>query len=222
MALSPDASQTTVPVTSEDNDLLERSTKKKKRDSTTIDNTEAVGVGGSESPPVKSFKETLMGNKMINDEWMDKDLDECVSDDEEVAQIDPDVPVVRFPNELKTRILSIWDTIYLVGRSYRFDEMVARLQNRWHMNEFDTLYLGNGFFVCSFESQRECRRVLTDGPYFIGSHFLHVQKWRPNFRAENEVISNLVVWVRFPNIPPEFLDEEVIRLIAKKWGNRSN
>lgn len=59
----------------------------------------------------------------------------------------------------------------------------------------------------------EFRRALTEGPYFIGPNFLHVQKWHPNFRADHEEITSLVVWVRFPNVSPEYLDEEVVMLI---------
>lgn len=33
-----------------------------------------------------------------------------------------------------------------------------------------------------------------------------------------EVINDMVIWVRFLNISPEFLDEETIRLIAKEIG----
>lgn len=99
-----------------------------------------------------------------------------------------------------------------------YEALVNRLQDKWHTVEFDTMYLGEGYFVCKFDSSSESRRVLTGGPYFIGPNFLHVQKWRPNFRADHEEITSMVVWVRFPNVSPEYLDEEAVCLIAKEIG----
>lgn len=160
-----------------------------------------------------------MGNAAMNEDLMAED--ECISDDDDEIQLDPKVPVIRFPKPLKARIRSAWRNaliVKLVGYSYGFESMVIRLREKWHTVEFDTMYLGEGFFVCNFESQVECRRVLTGGPYFMGSHFLHVQKWRPNFRADFEQIKSMVVWVRFPNVSSEYFDEEAICLIAKEIG----
>lgn len=45
-----------------------------------------------------------------------------------------------------------------------------------------------------------------------------MQRWTPNFRADMAVISTMVVWARFPNLPAEYLDEEACYLIAKQVG----
>lgn len=45
----------------------------------------------------------------------------------------------------------------------------------------------------------------------IGDNYLHVQRWRPNFSAEDAKISMLPVWVRFPDLPVEYFDEEWLR-----------
>lgn len=214
--LSANCETAVPPGSSEDHDLLERSTRKKKR---TAGDDEGDVTG---SQPVKSFKETLMGNATVNEEWMMEDeAAEEVSDDEEEIQRDPSVPVIRFPKELKTRIHSVWRhalIVKLVGRFLGHETLLDRLQTEWHTTEFNMLYLGNGYFICKFDSPVESRRVLTGGPYFIGPNFLHVQKWKPNFRADIEGINSMVVWVRFPNVSAEYLDEEAVKLIASVIG----
>lgn len=41
----------------------------------------------------------------------------------------------------------------------------------------------------------------------IGENYLHVQRWRPNFIAEEATISCLPVWVRFLTLPLEYYKE---------------
>lgn len=36
-----------------------------------------------------------------------------------------------------------------------------------------------------------------NGPWMIRNHYLHVQRWMPNFMAETSVINLLPVWVNF-------------------------
>lgn len=44
----------------------------------------------------------------------------------------------------------------------------------------------------------------------IGDNYLHVQRWRPNFIVESEVIKTLPVWVHFPILPLEYYKEDWI------------
>lgn len=52
----------------------------------------------------------------------------------------------------------------------------------------------------------------------IGDNYLHVQRWRPNFCAMDAKISSLPVWVRFPDIPLEYFDEEWLRRVGDELG----
>lgn len=122
---------------------------------------------------------------------------------------------------MKARIRAQWRNaliVKLVGYHVKYHVMVERLQKEWHTSEFDTLYIGNGYFVCNFESQVECRRMFTDGSYFMFDHFLHVQRWRPNFKADQAIIKTMVVWVRFPWLSNEYFDEEAVCIVASVLG----
>lgn len=52
----------------------------------------------------------------------------------------------------------------------------------------------------------------------IEDNYLHVQKWRPNFIAENEVIKSLPLWVRFPVLLVEYYLEKWLRRAGHRIG----
>lgn len=52
----------------------------------------------------------------------------------------------------------------------------------------------------------------------IGDHYLHVQKWRPNFRADKAEIDTMPVWVRFPILPLEYYTERWLRIAGNHVG----
>lgn len=49
-------------------------------------------------------------------------------------------------------------------------------------------------------------------------HYLIVAKWRPNFRPSTETISSTLVWIRFPELPIELFDEEVLSYMGDAIG----
>lgn len=52
----------------------------------------------------------------------------------------------------------------------------------------------------------------------IGDNYLHVQKWKPNFIAEEAKISTLPVWVRFPQLPVEYYTVDWLRKAGDEIG----
>lgn len=64
--------------------------------------------------------------------------------------------------------------------------------------------LGNDFSIVKLYKREEYERALLDGPWMIGENYVHVQKWKPNFRADKEEIHSMLVWVRFPILPVEY------------------
>lgn len=49
-------------------------------------------------------------------------------------------------------------------------------------------------------------------------HYLTVNKWKPNFRPSEAVISSTMVWIRLPEIPIEFFNEPSLMKIGNKLG----
>lgn len=75
--------------------------------------------------------------------------------------------------------------------------------------------LSNNYFTVKVYRWEEYERALLDGPWMIGDNCLHVQRWKPNFKAKKEEISLLPVWMRFPILPVEYYSERWL----KKAGN---
>lgn len=51
----------------------------------------------------------------------------------------------------------------------------------------------------------------------IGDHYLHVQRWKPNFVAELAEITSLLV-CRFPTLPVEFSTNTWLRYVGDQLG----
>lgn len=52
----------------------------------------------------------------------------------------------------------------------------------------------------------------------ISDNYLHIQRWQPNFVAESAKISTLSVWVRFPQLPIEYYNNEWLRKARDNIG----
>lgn len=60
--------------------------------------------------------------------------------------------------------------------------------------------------------------MLLDGLWKIGENYLHVQRWKPNFRPDKKEISSMPVWVRFPILPVEYYKEGWLRRAGNSIG----
>ena len=60
--------------------------------------------------------------------------------------------------------------------------------------------------------------MLRGGPWLIGEHFLAIKPWEPYSRASNDYLKSVAVWVRFPELPIEFYDMEVLKEIGSAIG----
>lgn len=82
----------------------------------------------------------------------------------------------------------------------------------------DIVDLGYDYFLARFETKEDLDRVLREGPWFIGQHFLAIKPWQPEFTASNADLSQVAVWVRFLGLPIEFYDTEVLKKIGSSIG----
>lgn len=60
--------------------------------------------------------------------------------------------------------------------------------------------------------------VLSDGPWFIGQHFLAIKPWQPEFSVSNANLSLVAVCVRFLGLPIEFYDTVILKKIGSSIG----
>ena len=80
---------------------------------------------------------------------------------------------------------------------------------RWvERNWFDKIqgkisirFCGKEYFTFHFESKEDKDLIFRNGPYFMDSRALDLNKWTPDFDAELDVTSAVLVWVRLPHFP---------------------
>src|SRR3954467_8924873 len=102
--------------------------------------------------------------------------------------------------------------VKLVGKPIGYHYLFRRIQAMWRTQDDPLLIdLGNDFFIVKLINREEYERALSEGPWMIGDHYLHVQRRRPNFHADSAKITSLPVWVRFPWILVEYYTEEWLR-----------
>lgn len=78
--------------------------------------------------------------------------------------------------------------------------------------------LGHDFFLIRFSLKEDYSRVLQEGPWFVGGHYLSMRNWEPNFKASTTFVSSVVVWVRLPELPMEYYEPSILRDISKAIG----
>lgn len=53
-------------------------------------------------------------------------------------------------------------------------------------------------------NKEDYETALLIGPWMIRNHYLHVQRWKPNFIADESTINTLPVWDHFPVLIVEY------------------
>ncbi|GKV52270.1 hypothetical protein SLEP1_g58858, partial [Rubroshorea leprosula] len=82
-------------------------------------------------------------------------------------------------------------------------EITMKLRNNWKN---------------TFSSMDDRHRILTGGPWKIFDHYQAVQPWQPNFRPSYAKAPKTAIWVHFPELPTEYYEEPILRLLGNKVG----
>lgn len=60
------------------------------------------------------------------------------------------------------------------------------------------------------------KKSIHEGPWFVVGGFLSVTQREPNFVSCTSTITHIVIWVRLPQLPTEFYDQQILERIGKK------
>jgi len=61
-------------------------------------------------------------------------------------------------------------------------------------------FCGRGFYTFLFESKEDRNLIFRNGPYFMDSRGLYLNRWSPDFDPEMDIPNAVMVWVRLPNL----------------------
>ncbi|KAK2974771.1 hypothetical protein RJ640_027132 [Escallonia rubra] len=178
------------------------------------------------TPATISFKDTII--KQTGDETMDMILgeDEPSEDDEPVsAHSQPTksrTPIIHLTTNTKAHTRQPWKKtliIKTIGAFFSATAIAPRLNGIWRpTGKLEVIQLANGFHIIKFHQENDYHKALEQGPWFIGTHFLSVQRWSHNFDPNTQKIATLAVWVRLNGLPMEYFDKEILTVIGKKIG----
>ncbi|XP_019150525.1 PREDICTED: uncharacterized protein LOC109147318 [Ipomoea nil] len=218
----------------EDQDLLERSTKKTKRgrEEQSVASTPRQGergiehAEGSGTPDSGQWKTpaTTPEQAWVQREGKQIAEDEEESEDEAMEEIETlnGYPVIRVSNEEKERLRRPWRRsliVRLLGRTVNYPYLYQRLQRMWRTESpFDLIALNHDFYIAKFESMKDYETAKYGGPWMVFDHYLTVQDWRPNFDSRTNKMEKLLAWIRFPSLPIEYFDEKFLKKIGKTIG----
>ena len=205
------------PRSSEEEDELGRSVKKFKESSRV-----------NQSTPQRdfvSYKDRLVGDIPGAYEQafkLDNVWDDGEESDTEVEPLIEGMAEVKLSKETKDRIRAPWSKALIVkvfGRTVGYSYLTFKLNALWKpATRMDCVNLGKDYFLIKFYCADDYDKVLHGGPWFIGEHFLAIKPWEPYFRASGDNLTSVAVWVRFPELPIEFYDMEVLKEIGSVIG----
>ncbi|XP_023885179.1 uncharacterized protein LOC111997336 [Quercus suber] len=206
-----------------EDDELQRSTKKVKEYS--WDRGSLEPSSPSSSGEGRSYKAKLIGEIPGTYEqafvFKSEMETEVVSDNKE-----EDLPlgevVVRLFGGRKTKIRATWNNALIVKafeKTVAYHYLISKLSNLWRpVGKMDCIALGQDFFLVRFSLKDDHSRVLKNGPWFVGGHYLSIRRWEPNFKPSSTNLSVVAIWIRLPKFPIEYYEELVLRDIGKAIG----
>ena len=168
---------------------LECSNKKVKNvrhaDFTASHESRSHSQGCSKAPYIgdsSSFKDKLLGEipRAYNQAFaFDEKMEANIDFDEEVEELREGFAAVKLSKDVKHRIKAVWASSLIVkvyGRSVGFNYIQAKLNALWKpMGRLDVIDLGKKFFLTRFCCKEDQDKVLRNGSWFIGEHFLSIR-----------------------------------------------
>ncbi|KAF6165475.1 hypothetical protein GIB67_028034 [Kingdonia uniflora] len=79
--------------------------------------------------------------------------------------------------------------------------------------------LGKVFFTFLLDNEEDKFQIWWGGPWHIESQLLRVIPWVPNFDVLKQKNSNAMVWIKFPGLPNEYWEEDILMSMARTIGN---
>ena len=95
------------------------------------------------------------------------------------------------------------------------------IQRNWrpHLKHSVTCYpVGRGFYIFEFISKDDQDLIFRNGPYFMGSQGLYLNRWTPDFDPNLDSPKEVPVWVRLPNLPAHCWNSESLEKIGNGLG----
>jgi hypothetical protein len=137
-----------------------------------------------------------------------------------------DVPEINLPPEQPMKVALSLSERGLVGQfmglwpsTRTTDNWIQRNWRPLIKNSVTCYAVGRGYFIFEFISQEDRDLIFRNGPYFMGTQGLYLNRWTPNFDPASEVPKDVPVWVRLPNLPIHCWNSSSLQAIGNGLGH---
>lgn len=151
-------------------------------------------------------------------------LDFYFSDDDvDDGEDDKDFTTVGFTTAEKRSFLRDWSNaliIKLLSHTVGYNFLVRRLNELWKIcSRMDVIDVGNDTYVVQITNIEEVHQALYEGPSITANHYLMVRQCYHDLDLDKFSISNLSVWIRFPNYQWSITMRISLLKIVRLFGN---
>ncbi|KAL0010528.1 hypothetical protein SO802_005636 [Lithocarpus litseifolius] len=147
-----------------------------------------------------SYKDRLLGSIPGAYEQafgLDSAMHEDYAFDVEETSLEEGVAAVGVSKEDKVRIRALWNLTLIVktfGRNVGFLYLSTKIRTQGNpIGKMDCIDVGHDYFLIRFELQGDLESVLRGGPWIVGSQFLAIRQWEPDFIASSATFSSVAV-----------------------------
>jgi hypothetical protein len=136
-----------------------------------------------------------------------------------------DIPEIDLPPEYPMKVTLSLSERGLIGQfmglwpsTRSTDNWIQRNWRPLITNSVTCYAVGRGYFIFEFISQEDRDLIFRNGPYFMGTQGLYLNRWTPNFDPASEVPKDVPVWVRLPNLPIHCWNSSSLQAIGNGLG----
>lgn len=106
-----------------------------------------------------------------------------------------------------------------LGPRPNIDDVRSFIRKKWALKgKVTVLAMAKGFMSFEFSCLEDLSSILCEGQWGIGRSTLVLQKWSSNMNLNDSFLMQAPVWVRLPEFPLEFWNEDVFVGLASTFG----
>lgn len=106
-----------------------------------------------------------------------------------------------------------------IGKRLNIDIVRSFTQKKFHLKgQVNVTSKEKGFPSFDFTCKMDLSNILCEGPWSIGQSTLVLQKWSLKMDLNESFFVQAPVWVRLPEFPLEFSNEDVFVGVANSFG----
>lgn len=109
--------------------------------------------------------------------------------------------------------------VKVMGKRTNFKSLENNLQKKWpKKGSIKIVDIPDGYFLVHFTFEEDYAFVLFEGPWTISDYYLIVQRWRPVFLQNAEIVKKVAIWVRIPHLLMELYNSQFLGRIGSSPG----